>query len=453
MPIKRSLRHLFKPIDPSAIAFFRILFGAVLMFHLWEQFWFLPAKYIIPEFHFSYPYLAFIQPLSAKWMYINYMIMGLAALFIMLGLFYRFSITVFFLLYSYTFFIDTTFYKNHFYLLILISFLMIFVNADAKYSLTNKRICKPTYLWNIFILRFQFCIVYFFAGISKMNTDWFRGEPLRGLLVKKIRNEGPEFINLLANQEWFIIFASYGGLIFDILIAFFLLNRKTRIPAAFLVIFFHLFNHVLFFNIKPFTYLMLASLILFFNPDWPIKILSKFKRQAPIKTDSLMNIPAPSMRSQKLIVYCLMIYCLIQLALPLRQHLYSGNKLWTSQGERFAWRMILKRERSTLDIYLTDPRTNKTYTINPFKTYLSRRQYQIMATRPEMLLQFAHFLRDKAIKEGIANPIIHMDNHHGINGRPLQQKILSTTNLSLIKKTDPYTSWLLPFDKDWPVSE
>jgi len=276
MQIKRSLLHLFKPIDPSAIAFFRILFGAVLLFHLWEQLWFLPAKYILPQFHFTYPYLSFIKPLPGAGMIILYSVMFLVAIGITLGIYYRYSITIFFLTYAYTFLLDTAFYKNHFYLILLISFLMIFINADAKYAMHKFSVTKRTFAWNIFLLRFQFCIVYFFAGIAKMNTDWFHGEPLRGLLLKKFQTAGPNFISLLAHQEWFVIAVSYSGLVFDTLIAFFLLNKKTRLPAAFFVVFFHLLNHTFFFNIKPFVYLMLASLILFFSPDWPSKVFSRF---------------------------------------------------------------------------------------------------------------------------------------------------------------------------------
>ena len=37
--------------------------------------------------------------------------------------------------------------------------------------------------WTYFILRFQFCLVYIFGGIAKLNYDWLHGHPVKEWLV------------------------------------------------------------------------------------------------------------------------------------------------------------------------------------------------------------------------------------------------------------------------------
>ena len=51
-----------------------------------------------------------------------------------------------------------------------------------------------------------------------------------------------------------------------------LLNRRTRVPAFAVSVFFHLMNNWLF-DIAIFPWLMLAAPLLYFPPDWPRKFL------------------------------------------------------------------------------------------------------------------------------------------------------------------------------------
>ena len=64
---------------------------------------------------------------------------------------------------------------------------------------------------------------------------------------------------------------SYGGLLFDLLIGFMLINRRTRLLALPLLLFFHLLNAFLF-NIGVFPWLMIASTVVFFAPDFPERL-------------------------------------------------------------------------------------------------------------------------------------------------------------------------------------
>jgi len=161
--MKDKIKILLQPIDPSAVGLFRICFGLSLLVYVFGEGRFIPYNYLIPKFHFSYPYLDFIKPWPGDGMYWHFAVMAIAAIGITLGLFYRFCIILFFCSYTSVFFMDTILYKNHYYLISLLSFLMIFINADACFSLTKNKSQQPIYLWNIFILRYSMLFMYFHA--------------------------------------------------------------------------------------------------------------------------------------------------------------------------------------------------------------------------------------------------------------------------------------------------
>ena len=67
-----------------------------------------------PDFFFKFYGFEWVEPLSVAGMYWVYGIVGLSALGIMLGLFYRWSALVFWLSFTYTELIDVTNYLNHY---------------------------------------------------------------------------------------------------------------------------------------------------------------------------------------------------------------------------------------------------------------------------------------------------------------------------------------------------
>lgn len=95
-------------------------------------------------------------------MYVHFYVLGALALCIAVGFLYRLSATLFSLGYTYIFLINQPLYQNHYYLICLVSLLVIFVPACA-----------------IWLLRAQIAIVYFFGGVAKLNLDWLQSYPLR----------------------------------------------------------------------------------------------------------------------------------------------------------------------------------------------------------------------------------------------------------------------------------
>ncbi len=218
------LRRLFTPVDIASLVFFRVAFGALM---LWEvlryfEYGWIGNYWITPVFHFTYFGFEWVQPWPGNGMYLHFIALGVLAGCIMLGLFYRVAATLFFLGFTYIFLLDQAQYLNHFYLICLVSLVMIFVPAHRSFSLDAWR--RPeirsgaTPAWAVLILAAQMGIVYFYGGLAKLNADWLRGEPMGSWLAP-----GAEWpiIGPLFTQWWSGHFFSYGGLFFDLLIVLF----------------------------------------------------------------------------------------------------------------------------------------------------------------------------------------------------------------------------------------
>ena len=121
-----------KKSKTATIAVFRFLFG-LMMF--WIQGW-IESLYIFANFHFSYYGFEWAKPLG-EFTYLLFFICGLASLFIAIGYKYRISIIIFFLSFSYIELMDKTTYLNHYYFISILSFLLIFLPANATFSIDS----------------------------------------------------------------------------------------------------------------------------------------------------------------------------------------------------------------------------------------------------------------------------------------------------------------------------
>src|SRR5262249_51268921 len=150
---------------------------------------------------------------------------------------------------------------------------------------------------------------------------------------------------------------SIAGLIFDLLIVPLLIWRRTRTLAIVLMIGFHLTNAWMF-HIGIFPWLSIALTTLFFEPDWPRRVWKKLKRTEATETKSMV---APTPFQRKSLAVGLASYVLIQILLPLRQYLYSGDPAWTEEGHLFSWRMKLRGKEADADFIITDPVSKKSW--------------------------------------------------------------------------------------------
>jgi hypothetical protein len=85
---------------------------------------------------------------------------------------------------------------------------------------------------------------------------------------------------------------------------------------------------------------------------------------------------------------------------------------------------------------------------------LSSRQARTMSTRPELILQFAHFLRDKYNEAGLGPVKVTASVQVSLNDRPPQYLIDPEADLARAEdRIWPPADWILPLDVPCPELE
>ena len=457
--LQRLCAALFKPVDISFLVYFRIVFGGIM---LWEvtrffQYGWINRYYIEPAIHFTYYGFSWIKPWPGNGMYVHFIVLGVAAVFILVGFFYRAAATVFFLGFTYVFLLEHARYLNHFYLVCLISFLLIFLPANRAFSvdalLWPKIRSDALEAWTLWLLRAQVGIAYFFGGIAKLNSDWLLGgEPMRIWLspFTKLPLFGP-----MLQSERVVYGFVYGGLLLDLLIVPLLLWRRTRLFAFFAAIVFNVMNSILF-SIGIFPWFMLAASIIFFPPDLMRRFVRAIKSQGHSGLESPPGQPAvetstvsvaknvwPLTPRQKRIVWLLATYMVVQLVMPLRHYLYPGDVSWTEEGHNFSWHMKLRTKSGHALFTITHPQSGQTWTVDP-ETYLPKWQLVKMTTKPDLIVQFAHYLAEQKRREGYDNVEVRARVMASLNGRKPQSMVDPNVDLTKERVSLLPSPWVLP---------
>lgn len=430
--MKRLAQQLFKPIDISSLVFFRIAFGFIM---LWEVMRYLKhdwvERYFIdPDFYFTYPGFHWVAPFEGNNMYVVFLVLGILAFCIMLGLFYRVGSILFFIGFTYIFLLDKSNYLNHFYLISLLSLIMIFLPANRALSLDVKiwpdQRLDYVPLWTTGMLVFMIGIAYFFGGVAKLNPDWLRGQPMALWMGK---NEAFPIIGPFFKEDWMVLFFSYSGLLLDLLIVPALLWKPTRTIAYIAICMFHVMNHFLW-QIGIFPWFMIAATTIFFKPDWFRNLLSSISF-LPLKFPPKSKKPKSDFPYSKVVVYSIVIWASIQILLPLRHWLFKGNVSWNEKGHRFAWHMKLRDKTARAKFTVKDISSTQKWEIDNTE-YLSKRQRRKMRTRPDMILQYAHHLENIFKINGYPDVEVYADIKAKLNGRDYQTLIKPDVDLTKI---------------------
>jgi hypothetical protein len=439
----------FAPADIASLVFFRIAFGGLMIWEVWRYFSLqrIGPFWLEPVLLFKYYGFSWVHPWPGNGLYIHWAVLGILALFIAIGLFYRVSAILFFLGWTYIFLLDEEQWVNHTYLICLLSFLLIFLPANRAFSIDAWR--NPTLrsqtapAWTLWLLRAQMGVVYFFAGVAKISPDWFRGEPMRTLLSQ---SEQPPIIHRFLSQPWTAYSFSYMALLFDLSIVPFLLWRRTRLPAFCAACGFHLINAQLF-DIEVFPWLAIAATTLFLSPSWPRRILSILRKRKTERQTS--DQPPPSQRAQAIILTLVAVYVTVQILVPLRHFLYRGGIEWLYSEHRFSWRMMIQRQAVQANFYVTDPNSDETVQVAP-GYYLDTPRVAAMGWRPDMLLQFAHYLAKVMPRSGPKPLRVEARVLVSLNGRKPQLVIDPNVDLAAESRTFGRCRWLLEIHEPLP---
>jgi hypothetical protein len=434
--MSKLLERLHAPVDNASLVFFRIGFGLLM---LWNTVRYIVVDrvnryYVEPQFHFKYFGFEWVEPLPAFWMHALFLVMAVLCLCIALGLFYRTSMLLLFLTFTYAFLLEQARYLNHYYLICLMCLLLVFVPANRALSLdammrpSLRSRHAPT--WSIWLLRAQLSVVYFFAGVAKLNPDWLQGEPMRMWLPP--RHDKIPIVGQFFGEEWMVYMFSYGGLLFDLLVAPLLIWPRTRIYAFVAAVVFHVMNARLF-NIGVFPWMMIAVTTIYFRPDWPRRFLGL---EPP-------GAPASPPRIRPLWMATLAFYLLLQVLLPLRHYLYPGYVSWTEEAHMFAWHMKLRDKDASLLLVARDPVSKRVWQIDP-KDELTFWQERKMTGRPEMILQYAHHIA-RRLREQTGHDIeVRAQCEASLNGRREQALIDPRVDLAKVRRSLWPARWIVP---------
>ena len=430
------MKILFKAIDNSPLIVFRILFGFLIACESFGAILTGWVKRVLtdPQFTFSFIGFEWLQPLPGFGMYFYFVLMGFFGLAIMLGYRYRIAIIVYTILWAGAYFMQKSSYNNHYYLLLLISFLLIFLPAnryaslDVKQNRVSEEKTMPYWISLLFII--QVGIVYVFASLAKFYPDWLDGTFTKNLLSGTTSR--PFFLELFS-QKWFYLFIAYAGILFDLLIVPFLLFKKTRTLALIASVIFHIFNSITL-QIGIFPFFALTFALFFYEPE---TIRRLFLRKKPKLEDENLSQNLYGKR----IVYFLMIpYLIIQIALPLRHHFIEGDVLWTEEGHRLSWRMMLRERNGYITIQIKDLKTGNV-SIYDYRKNLTDKQAQNLATKPDFIWQYCQRIKEEYKGKPIA---IYIDCKNSINRK--EYKSLIDPNYDMAKAEWNYfahNEWIL----------
>ena len=432
-------KFLFKHIDNSALIVFRIIFGLLCFLETVGAIFtgWIKRTLIDPDFTFSFIGFEWLQPLPGNGMYFYYAVMGILGLCIMAGYKYRFSIISFTVLWSGCYFMQKASYNNHYYLLILLSGLMAlqpankYFSIDAKLNPEIEKISMPRWCSFVFIL--QMFIVYTYGSINKIYPDWL-DTTVMSLLMRSKANY--YLVGDLLQNNIVHYFLAYGGILFDGLIIPLFLYKPTRKFAFLVSIFFHLFNSFIF-QVGIFPYLSLAFALFFFDTEIIHKLFFKNKKQ--FYNSGEVIIP----KYKNLALGLMSIYFVIQIILPIRHHFIQDNVLWTEEGHRLSWRMMLRSKSGHATYTIKNHTQNKTEIVR-LGDYLSRKQVRLASNKPDIMWQFSQRLKSIYAAKGDSISV-YVKSQISVNGKPRKGYTNPEVDLAHVKWSAwKHSDWILP---------
>ncbi|AWH84638.1 hypothetical protein HYN59_05670 [Flavobacterium album] len=431
------MNRLFRQIDNAPLVVFRIFLGFLLACETFGAIltgW-VKSNLIDPKFTFSHIGMDWLQPLPGNGMYWYFATMGTLGLLVMAGYKYRWTLGLFTVLWAGAYFMQKTSYNNHYYLLLLVCLIMWFLPAnryasiDARQNPSIKKLTMP--VWCAWVMIAQVSIVYFYASLAKFYPGWLDGTFTRDLLSHSVTSPA---LRTIMSQKWFYLFIAYAGIAFDLLVVPFLLFRRTRAIALIASVIFHIFNAITL-QIGIFPFFALSFVVFFYPPETMRRL---FLRKKPKVTEDISGYQ----EGKKVLYYFFIPYLVLQLLLPLRHYLIKGDVLWTEEGHRLSWRMMLRARTGNTDFRIIDKKTGGRLFYN-FNTNLTRKQENGMETRPDMIWQMAHRIRKDFAKQG-KDVAVYADANVSINGSPYKRLIDPNVDLAAAR-------WDYFFHCDWVI--
>ena len=448
---RRVLARAARPVDVASLAAFRIVFGGVMFVGIVRFLlsgWIDPM-YGRPRWFFHYPGFEWVEAWSVTGMHVHYVVLAGLALAIAAGAWHRVVMPLFTLGFAYTQLIDVTNYLNHHYLVVLLGGLLSVLPAHRAWSVDAWR--RPALrtdvvpAWTVWLLRFQVGVVYVFAGLAKAQPDWLlHAQPLNIWL--SARTDTP-LIGPWLDERWVAYAMSWGGFLYDTTIVLWLSWRRTR-PVAYLVLIgFHACVGY-FFNIGMFPLIMTTSALIFFSPSWPRRLLAAVGRRRPAAAIAAEPTgPAPRV-VPRWVGAVLIAHVVVQVALPLRHHLYPGELLWNEDGMRFSWQVMVREKHGSVTYIVRFPDGRRLEV--PPSRYLTARQEREMAGQPDLIVQLGRHIAAELRAAGHGDVAVFAETRTSLNGRRAIPLIDPRADLARIRDLGPRT-WVTAAPAEPPI--
>lgn len=442
-----------QPIPGDSLRFFRVAFGLVvavsalrLLLLGWSE-----ALYSGPQFHFAYSGLGWVPVLPTPLFRVQVALIALAALAVIFAFRYRIALALLWFLFTWMEFSEATVYLNHYWFVTVMSALLIFLPLDSPGTVPRGA------LW---LVRFQVAVVYCFAGVAKLNSDWLiHGLPLAIWLPGK--SDVPLIGGLLEHHASALLL-SWAGAFFDCTVIAFLLWRRTRLIAWLAVLAFHLVTFVLFPTIGVFPFLMVGASLVFFEPDWPRRLAARLgypggarvhgagQATAPAIAPATAAAPAPLQPARpavsRLALGAAVVWICVQVLLPLRQFVIPGDGRWTGEGFRFAWNVLAVERVGSLSFRVAERGSGESHRV-AVDDLFTPQQLRAVPVEPELIRQAAHHVAaSEAARLGVRRDAIEVraDAFVSVNGRRARRLIDPSVDLAAAPATLWHQDWILP---------
>jgi vitamin K-dependent gamma-carboxylase len=423
--------YLEDEVDGASLGLFRVGLGLTLVVaaarffvHGWVT-----KYYVEPTWFFPYEGLSFVRPLPYPGMLALYAAIGILGLALAYGAYHRGVGGAAFVLFSYAHFCDKTNYLNHYYFISLV--LLLVTLAPIGRGTRGFAPNRVPRLW-LWLFRFQIACVYLGGGLAKLRPDWLlHAQPL-GIWLSS--HAGMPVLGPLFARKWVAFAMSWAGAAYDLSIPFLLLARPTRKVAYALVVVFHVLTAMLF-QIGLFPYVMMFGSLLFLDPSYPRRLPWVQGLSAPEAAGPRRGKPLPTA-----LYAFVLVYVALQVTVPLRHLAYPGNGLWTENAFRFSWHVMLMEKNGSLELTVVDPATGRRFGVEPHD-YLTPQQAKQMSTQPDMILAFAHMVRDDFARRGVPGVRVYATTSEvSLNGRAPEPLVEPTVDLAEVEDgLGPYT--------------
>jgi hypothetical protein len=140
----------------------------------------------------------------------------------------------------------------------------------------------------------------------------------------------------------------------------------------------------------------------------------------------------------------LIVWVGVQVLLPFRHLVIPGNVQWTEEGQRFSWHLLVQSKSFAVRYEVTDAASGRSWIEDPGR-HLTTRQISKL-NDPDLLFQFARYLDDYYRRTG-RDVEIRAEAVAQLNGRTPQHFVEPIIDLSLLGRPYiPPADWIVPLE-------